>query len=232
MEKHKAVILAGGLGTRLYPVTYEIPKALLPIKKKPIINYLVDLFLVQGVKDIAVLVNSSFYDEFLWWKKRHYSKSNIYIIKEEEPLGTFGGLCLLKNWLKNSPFFLSNGDELKKIDLNQMADFHKKMDVLETIALVKVPDPKSYGVAVCRNGMIREIVEKPENPVSNYISAGLYLFSPEIFNYHPGKKFSMIEKDVSPILASEGKLGGFKFKGKWMDCGTFERYERAIKEWK
>ena len=71
----KAVILAGGKGTRLYPITYEIPKPLLPVKKKPIINYLIDLFFNQGIKDITVLINKDFRKEFDWWKKRYYSSA-------------------------------------------------------------------------------------------------------------------------------------------------------------
>ena len=82
MKNHKAVILAGGKGTRLYPITYEIPKPLLPVKRKPIINHLVDLFLEQGIRDIAVLVNKEFKDEFEWWEKRYYPKHKILIQEE------------------------------------------------------------------------------------------------------------------------------------------------------
>lgn len=231
LSGHKAVILAGGKGTRLYPITCEIPKPLLSVKKRPIINYLVDLFLKQGVREIAVLVNKDFRDEFNWWKKRYYNKNKIKFLEEQKPLGTFGGLWHLKKWISKSPFFLTNGDELKKIDLNQMNQFHNQRSVLGTVALVKVPNPQNYGVVVCKKGIIQEFLEKPKNPSSNYINSGLYLFSPEVFNYHPGSKFSMVEKNLFPKLAKEQKLAGFKFSGKWMDCGTFERYSKAIKNW-
>jgi len=129
LKGYKAVILAGGKGTRLYPITKEIPKPLLPINKKPIINYLVDLFSQYGVKEIAVLINKKASQDFKWWKKRYYgstrssaeahSKSlpqvpNISLVKEEQEMGTFGGLYLLKHWIGNSKFFMTNGDELKK----------------------------------------------------------------------------------------------------------------------
>ena len=256
LSKYKAIILAGGKGTRLYPITYEIPKPLLPVKRKPIINYLVDLFCQQGIKDIAVLIGQDFRDEFEWWHKRYYpstgssteahSKSSgqapsslrssgqvpkIEFFEEKEPLGTFGGLCYLKDWLGNNPFFLTNGDELKKIDLIKMAKFHKDLPVLGTMALVRVSNPQDYGVVLCQKGMVKEFLEKPVNPPSKYINSGLYLFSPEVFQYHQGPKFSMVEKDLFPKLAQEKKLGGFKFEGSWMDCGTFERYSRAIKQW-
>lgn len=248
LTNYKAVILAGGKATRLYPVTYEIPKPLLPVRKKPIINYLVDLFFGQKIKEIAVLINKDFEEEFNWWKKRYYSNlpagRKIQILKEEKPLGTLGGLWYLKDWLKKAPFFLSNGDELKKINLAKMTQFHQQKPVLGTIALVKVPNPENYGVMICKKGIIQEFLEKPspaqilkktwagKKSPSKYISSGLYLFSPEVFQYHPGPKFSMVETDLFPKLAKEKKLAGFKFNGKWMDTGTFERYEEALKKWK
>jgi mannose-1-phosphate guanylyltransferase len=231
LKNYKAVILAGGKGTRLYPITKEIPKPLLPIKKAPIINYLVDLFQFYGVKDIAVLINKEFREDFEWWKKRYYPKSHILFVEEKEPLGTFGGLWLLKKWLQKSNFFLTNGDELKKVDLAKMADLHKKEGQIGTIALLEVENPQDYGVVVCEKNLVREFLEKPKNPPSKYINSGLYLFSPEIFKYHPGPKFLMTEKDIFPQLAKEKKLTGFKFHGKWTDCGTWERYEKSLSDW-
>lgn len=226
LKSYKAVILAGGKGTRLYPITKEIPKPLLPINKKPIINYLVDLFKSHGIKEIAVLASKEDRQDFEWWKKRYYSKDDIRLVVEEKPLGTFGGLYLLKEWIGNKKFFLTNGDELKKIDLNKMADFHNN---LGTIALVEVENPKDYGVVVCNGGKVKEFLEKPENPISNYINAGLYLLDSEILDYCK-PEFLMIEKDIFPQLAQGGKLGGFKFNGYWTDCGTWERYEKALND--
>lgn len=230
-NRYKAVILAGGKGTRLYPVTKEIPKPLLPVKKRPIINYLVDLFYSQGIKDIAVLINKDFREDFNWWQKRYYPKEKIKIFEEDKSLGTFGGVWFLKDWIGESDFFLTNGDELKKINLAKMASFHKKTSPLGTIALVKVSDPSEYGVVICKSNCIREFIEKPKNPPSKYINSGLYLLSPEIFDYHPGPQFLMIEKDIFPKLAKERKLAGFKFQGQWMDCGTWERYQSALENW-
>jgi NDP-sugar pyrophosphorylase family protein len=232
LVNYKAVILAGGRGTRLYPITYEIPKPLLPVKKKPIINYLVDLFLTQGIKEIAVLIGQDFREEFNWWKKRYYPKKKIKFLEEKKPLGTFGGLFYLKKWLADNPFFLTNGDELKKIDLKKMVQFHSQLPVQGTVALVKVPNPQNYGVVVCQKGIIQEFLEKPKNPPTKYINSGLYLFSPEIFQHHLGPKFTMVETDLFPKLAKEKKLAGFKFRGKWMDTGTFQRYEEALKKWR
>ncbi|MBU3942740.1 NTP transferase domain-containing protein, partial [Patescibacteria group bacterium] len=110
LSSYKAVVLAGGKGTRLYPVTKEIPKPLLPVKRKPIINYLIDLFCKAGIKDIAVLISKNHREDFNWWKTRYYPNLNIKFVEESEPLGTFGGLYLLKDWLGDKPFFMTNGD--------------------------------------------------------------------------------------------------------------------------
>lgn len=228
----KAVILAGGKGTRLYPITKEIPKPLLPVARKPILNYLVDLFLEYKIDKIALLINHQFKEEFEWWKKRYYPRSKIEFFDEKKPLGTFGGLYFLKDWIDGEHFFISNGDELKRIDLNQMINFHLSQKPVATLALVKVKDSHNYGVAVTKRNLILDFIEKPVDPPSRYINSGLYLCSPEIFDYHPGPRFLMIEKHIFPKLAKQNKLAGFKFgKGKWMDCGTWQRYEQAIKKW-
>ncbi len=234
----KAVILAGGKGTRLYPITYEIPKPLLPIRRKPIINHLVELFSKQGIKDIFVLINKEFKEEFDWWKKRYYPSTGsgqvlkIKLIEETKPLGTFGGLYYLKKELSGKEFFLTNGDELKKIDLKKMIDFYQKRKEPALLALVKVNNPQDYGVVVTKNGVVKEFLEKPKNPPTNYINSGLYLLNDEVFNYHPGPKFCMVETNLFPKLAKQGKLAGFKFQGEWIDTGTWERYEKAVKKWK
>ncbi|PIS38999.1 MAG: hypothetical protein COT34_00735 [Candidatus Nealsonbacteria bacterium CG08_land_8_20_14_0_20_43_11] len=231
LANYKAVILAGGKGTRLYPVTKEIPKPLLTIHRKPIISYLVDLFFSQGVREITVSISRDFREEFDWWKKRYHPEKNIKFLEEEKPLGTLGGLWLLKDQLKDSPFFFTNGDELKEVRLDKMAEFHQQISAVGTIALVKVPNPQDYGVVLCSKGFVKEFLEKPQNPPSHFISSGLYLFNPEVFKYLSGPDFSMIEKDLFPILAKEKKLAGFKFEGKWMDCGDWKRYEKAINSW-
>ena len=183
------------------------------------------------------MINKGFRNDFDWWKERYYPSAGsgqvpkISFFEETEPLGTFGGFWQLKNELSESDFFVSNGDELKKINLKKMLDFHQKKKLPATIALVKVPNPQDYGVVLCKNGVVQEFLEKPKNPPTKYINSGLYLLNREIFDYHPGPKFSMIEKDLFPRLAREQKLAGYKFQGRWMDTGTFSRYEVAIKKW-
>lgn len=228
----KAIILAGGQGTRLRPLTYEIPKALIPIHGKTITEHLFDLLKKYGIKDIILAVG--YMREKI---KNCYNNGtkfgiNLSYVEEEEPLGTAGPLRLAKNMLKET-FIVSNGDELKDINIPEMYNLHKKSKALATIALTAVDDPSAYGVAKLEGSKIIEFVEKPkkEEAPSNLINAGFYILEPEVISLIP-EGFAMLEKDVFPKLAKEGKLYGYHFKGQWFDTGNFERYEKALKEWK
>lgn len=228
----KAVILAGGKGTRLRPITYEIPKALIPVHDRTLTEHLFDMFKRHNINNVIMAVGHMC-DKI----KNHYGDGsrfnvNLSYVEEKEPLGTGGPLRLAKDQL-NETFIVTNGDELKDINLEKMYRFHKKMGATATIALTTVPDPSQYGVARLEGGRILEFVEKPkkEDAPSNLINSGLYIMEPEVIELvKPG--FCMTEKDVFPVLARQGKLFGFPFSGQWFDTGNMERYERAIKEWK
>ena len=236
----KAIILAGGKGTRLYPVTLETPKPLLTVNKKPIINYLIDMFKKHGVEEIAITLREGNFEDFSWWLRRYQNDFGgiwINLMVEEEPMGTFGLWAHnLHTWTGNEPFFLTNGDELKEVDLTAMADHHQKIGAVATIAAIEVPNPQDYWVVTFSGDYVKEFLEKPENPPTNFISSGLYLIDPAVKNYlseelEKGKKFLMIEKDLFPKLAAEKKLVAYKSSGKWFDCGNLQRWEKAIKEW-
>lgn len=239
MPIKKAIILAGGKGTRLYPVTLETPKPLLTVNKKPIVNYLIEMFRKHGVEEVAITVRSADYDDFTWWQRRWGDSLRIPVtlVREEEPMGTFGYWAHhFHSWTGDEPFFLTNGDELKDVDLTAMANHHHEVGGLATIAAVEVPNPNEYGVLVCEGDHICSFLEKPENPPSNFISSGLYLIDPKVRAHvsdkiQRGEKFLMIEKDLFPKLAAERKLAAYKSKGKWFDCGNLQRWEKAIKEW-
>lgn len=234
MKLTKAVILAGGLGTRLRPITYEIPKALIPVHGKPITEHLFDLLKKYGITDIIMCVGhmkdkieAYFLDGSQFGLKLRYAE-------EDKPLGTAGPLRLAKKHLKET-FVCMNGDELKNIDIDSMYELHKKNKALATIALTEVQDPSHYGAARMEHDRILEFVEKPkkEDAPSNFINSGFYILEPEVLAMIPETKdgFVMLEKEVFPKIASMGRLFGFKFKGQWFDTGNMERYEKAIKEW-
>ncbi|MBI2658687.1 NTP transferase domain-containing protein [Candidatus Woesearchaeota archaeon] len=225
----KAVLLVGGRGTRLKPLTDKIPKAMLEVQNKTITEHLFDLLKKYGIRDVVLCVG------YLKDKiKEHFgdgSKIGISInyVEENEPLGTAGPLKLAKKYLKDS-FIASNGDELKNINIPRMFRLHKRKNALATIALTTVEDPSHYGVARLDGSRILEFVEKPSNPPSNLINAGFYILEPEVIDMIPNG-FSMLEKDVFPKLAKMGRLRGFPFAGQWFDIGNIERYKIAEKKW-
>ncbi len=231
----KALILAGGKGTRLRPITYEIPKPLMPIHGRPIMAHLLELFQKYKITDIILSVG--YLKEMIkdYFKDGSQYGLRISYVEEDGPLGTAGPIKLANRLglLSNKIFIVSNGDELKEIDIKEIVNFHKKNKVLATIALTQVEDPAIYGVAEMKGNKIIRFVEKPKpgEAPSNLINAGFYILDPRIIDLIPDG-LSMLEKDVFPKLAVQGRLAGFHFKGQWFDTGNMERYEKAIKEWK
>ena len=229
----KAIILVGGEGTRLRPYTYELPKALLPIHGKPMVQHVMDLLKSHGVTEMYLAVG--YKGEMIKDYFGDGSKLGVSIkyIVEKTPLGTAGPLRLAKKYLDET-FFIVWGDILSQIDLSDFAHFHKNSDALATVALTTVEDPSRFGVASMKGSRIVEFIEKPskEDAPSNLINAGMAILEPEVIdNYVPEKGKAMVEYDIYPKLAKDGKLNGYPFQGQWFDTGTHEAYERAIKEW-
>ena len=228
----KGFILAAGEGTRLYPLTLKTPKPLLLVGDTPILSYLVKLYLKYGVDDIRINIQQKHAEAFAQWKVTYFPKERIEFLVEEKPTGTFTPLAKVdKDWF-SEPVVTSNGDELKSLDLKKMIEWHRQKGGTATVGLVKVETPQFYGVARMEGDNIVEFVEKPEVFVSSYINSGLYVLNPEIRGYFPGTEFAMFETDLFPRLAREGKLFGYKIKGKWLDVGTPERLELAAREWR
>ncbi len=226
----KGFILAGGEGTRLRPITYEIPKPLLPVKGIPVLSYLITLYLKNNIKEIKINIQEENEKKFVAWKNKYFPQENISFLVEKEPSGTLTPILKTKKWFSSS-VVVSNGDELKNIDIKKLTSFHKKCSGLATIGLIKVKNPKNYGVVDICNNKIEKFTEKPKNPTSNFINSGIYVLEPEIKKIAPLKKFSMLEKNLFPKLAKNGLLYGYRWEGKWQDIGTFERWEEAIKNW-
>ena len=231
-ELKTAFILSGGKGTRLRPITYEIPKALVPVHGKPLIEHLFDLLKKYGVNDVVLSVGHM--KDKVISKKDEWSRLGLDIsfVEEQKALGTGGPLRLAKDKLTKT-FIVSNGDELKNINIMEMYEAHKKNRALVTIALTTVNDPSQYGVARLEGNRIVEFVEKPkkDKAPSNLINAGFYILEPEVTEMIPEGKCSL-EKQIFPKLAKMGRLFGFPFSGQWFDTGNLDRYERALKEWK
>ncbi len=230
----KAIILCGGKGTRLRPITQEIPKPLIPVHGKALIEHLIDLFKKYDIKDIILSIGYKKDKIKEHFKNGEHLGVNISYIEENEeaPLGTAGPLKKARKLLTET-FIVTNGDELKNINLEEMYGIHKQNKAIATIALTTVPDPSNYGVADLSGSRILRFIEKPpkEKAPSNLINSGLYILEPEVIDLIPDG-YAMLEKEVFPIVAHEGKLHGYPFSGQWFDTGNLERYERALAEWK
>lgn len=227
----KAIILAGGKGARMKPMTNLLPKPMLRIQDKPILEHNIELLKRHGIKDVIISVG------YRGNKiKEHFGDGsqlgvNIKYIEEKTPLGTGGPLNLLKGKIDDT-FLLMNGDELKEIDLEDMFLFHRKNKSMATIALTTVEDPSKYGVAVMNGNQIMTFIEKPskDHAPSKLINAGLYILEPEILKNIP-EGFFMIENEIFPRLATNEKLLGYVFSGQWFDTGTPERFSEAERGW-
>jgi NDP-sugar pyrophosphorylase family protein len=237
----QAVVLAGGQGTRLRPVTYEIPKPLVPVQGKPILTWQARWFARAGVVSLLVIVPVRWVEAFRRWQKdlgEELPSLEIVLWEETEPLGTMGALVHeLRPVLKQDAVFVTNGDELKGLDLAMLAAFHEReaqdAKYAVSIALLQVPNPWDYGVAEMDGRKIRRFHEKPAQPPSNLINSGLYALRPSVLEELAGReKFLMFEKELFPMLAESGRLGGCALSGPWYDCGTLERWEKAIHEWR
>lgn len=227
----KVVVLAGGKGTRMRPFTYEMPKPMIPVQGKPLLQHIVELLRKYDVRDIIFSIG------YMGDKIREYFGNgsrfgvNISYVEEKEEMGTAGALSLMEKKL-NGTFLMFNGDILANIDLHDFIMFHRQNKALATIALTPVKDPSRFGVAHLKGNKIIEFIEKPKGSLkSRLINAGVYVLEGDVLDYIPKRK-AMMETDVFPKLAEEGKLFGYPFDGQWFDTGTHEAYERAIKEWK
>ncbi len=227
----KAFVLAGGHGTRLRPFTYEIPKPLLPVKGRPVLEYNLENLKVYGVEEVVLgvgykadLIREYFGDGSKLGLKVDYSL-------EEEPLGTAGALKLAESFF-DSAFFMCNGDEVKDINYSLMQELHEKNRATATLALVEVENAAEFGSVETEGDRIVAFREKEGIKKPGVVSAGAYVLEKNIFEFIPaGKKFS-IEKDVFPVIAREKKLFGCRMATQFFPADNPERYEKAIMEWK
>lgn len=228
----KAFILAGGYATRLRPLSCQKPKLLFPIAGKPILERTIETLKTVGIDEVVLAVNF-LADDLKSYFKSEYSGVKIRYSRETTPLGTAGPLKKAEKILKDSDsFFVFNGDILFEGNLKEMITRHQKTNAVATIALKEVENPSRFGVVVYDHDMqVHQFIEKPkkEDAPSNFINAGIYMMSPEIFDYIPSRKKFSTEKSVFPILATEKKLFAYNYQGVWFDIGAFEDFRLANK---
>uniref|UniRef100_A0A131Y258 mannose-1-phosphate guanylyltransferase n=1 Tax=Ixodes ricinus TaxID=34613 RepID=A0A131Y258_IXORI len=218
----KALILVGGYGTRLRPLTLSRPKPLVEFCNKPMMMHQIEALVEAGVTHVILAV--SYRAELLEKEVKVEAEKlgvKITLSQEDEPLGTAGPLALAKELLSadSEPFFVLNSDVICDFPLKDMVSFHKHHGKEGTVVVTRVEEPSKYGVVVYdEQGRIERFVEKPQEFVSNKINAGLYIFTPAILDRIEVKPTS-IEKEVFPAMVSAGQLFAMELRGFWMDVG-------------
>ena len=230
----KALILAGGFGTRLRPLSCTRPKTLFPMVNKPLLQWIFERLAKNNIEEAILAVNglTAFYIKQQRVPK--YGLSVKYSIDPPKtPLGTGGPIKNAEKLIGHSePFLVLNGDIFADLSYTEILEKHKERGNLATIALCEVEDPSRYGVAeLAENCRIKRFIEKPAKGTAptNLINAGIYVLSPKVFQYIPKGKAVSIEREVFPKLVEEGELYGHVFHGLWMDIGKPEEYLQTNK---
>ncbi len=218
----KAVVLAGGEGTRLKPLTYKRPKPLMPVAGRPCIEYVIRSLVASGFQEI--ITTTAYLSDTLIKSIGDgvdYNASILYSF-EANPAGTAGAVRRVANFIDDT-FVVAMGDILADVDFRALYDFHKRKGGIVTIALTEVEDPTQYGiVGLDARGRIIKFKEKPpkEEAFSNLANAGIYVCEPDILDFIPADQKFDFSKDLFPKLLSKGLvLYGQKIEGTWMDIG-------------
>ncbi len=220
----KVVILAGGLGTRLKPFTEVIPKPLLPIGEKSVLEIQIERLKKFGFDEIFLATNykSQYIEGFFGDGSRYGVK--LSISKEDKPLGTAGPLLLLKDQL-TEPFIVMNGDILSLIDFSKLYDFALKQKSLLTISIKKEITPFAFGNIYFDGDRVTGIEEKPN--IVMYILSGIYVMKPEIFKYFPDDEYFGMDSLILKMLAEDSIISKYELKEYWLDIGRINDYEKA-----
>ena len=219
--------MAGGLGTRLRPLTYTTPKPLLPILNEPMVERLIRT--LPSEVDKVVLAVSYMVDRLREHFKDNELGPEIILVQEKEPLGTGGAIKNVKEHI-DSTFLALNGDVVCSLDFKAQLDFHRRSQGHGTLAMWEVDDPSRFGIiGTDPDSCVTRFLEKPkkEEAFSNWINAGVYVLEPEVLNLMEPNSVISIEREIFPQLAEKRKLYGFKFQGYWVDAGTPNAYLEA-----
>jgi len=222
LHEMRALILVGGYGTRLRPLTLSRPKPLVEFANKPMLLHQMEALVEAGVTEIVLAV--SYRAEQMEQELSEEAKKlgvSLVFSHETEPLGTAGPLALAKDILgaSDAPFFVLNSDIICEFPFKDMVAFHRSHGQEGTIVVTKVEEPSKYGVVVYgEQGRIQSFIEKPQEFVSNKINAGMYILSPSVLRRIQLRPTS-IEKEVFPEMVDDGQLYAMELQGFWMDVG-------------
>ncbi|MGQ0793362.1 MAG: sugar phosphate nucleotidyltransferase [Deltaproteobacteria bacterium] len=228
----KAVVLAGGFGTRIKPLTYSLPKPMLPLVGKPILEHVVNLLKNHGISDLVFLLY--FQPEVI---KNYFGDGSRFGVKisyttPPEDYGTAGAVRFASEYLKgDEPFLITSGDLLTDVNLDELMEFHAEKRSLVTIGLTSVTDPLQFGIVITDgDDRVVKFLEKPGwgEVFSDSINAGIYVMNPSALDYIPPKQAFDFSHDLFPRLLGEEKpVFGFSLRGYWRDVGDANSYLQA-----
>jgi len=220
----KAIILSGGLGSRLKPFTEVIPKPLLPIGEKAILEIQIEHLKKHGFEEIILATNykSSYIENFFGNGSKYGVK--LKISQEEIALGTAGPVKLLQEEL-TEPFLVMNGDILTLLNYKKMYDFATNNSSILTLGIKDIITPFRFGNIFTEGDYVVGIEEKPN--IETTILAGVYIFKPEVLNYIPSGTYYGMDTLIKDLLASQIKIAKYQIYEYWIDIGQIEDYEKA-----
>ncbi|OGZ33767.1 MAG: spore coat protein [Candidatus Portnoybacteria bacterium RIFCSPLOWO2_12_FULL_39_9] len=223
----KGVILAGGLGTRLRPLTKVINKSILPVYNKPLIYYPILTLRETGIKDILIISGPEHAGQFLdlLASGKELGVNLSYDI-QEEPKGIAHGLAVAEDFADNGRVALILGDNIFEDSLVKAVQDFEKQEKGAKIIIKQMPNPERFGVVKLRGNKIVDIIEKPKRPPSNWMVTGFYLYDSRVFDMirklKPSGRGEYEITDLNNLYLKEGTLTYQKIKGRWIDAGTFD----------
>jgi len=227
----EAIILAGGLGTRLRSTVPDLPKPLAPVGAKPFLGHLLDYWQGQGVKRFILSVGYK-HELIRECFGSRYQNAEVDYAVETEPLGTGGGLLLsVKQLRSKEPFLVLNGDTFFAVNLVDLLNCHAQSEADMTLSLVEVPENKRYsGVLLDKDGMVRSMEARSESSKISLVNGGVYMMENNllsIFEKNVSKKISLEDELLSRLFKQKKRIAGFLGSGAFIDIGVPQDYNRA-----
>ncbi len=230
----KAVVMAGGFGTRIQPLTNSRPKPMLPIVNRPMMEHTMMMLKDLGIKEFIVLLY--FKPEVIqdYFKDGSDFGINITYVIPDDDYGTAGAVKLAEEYIGDENFIIISGDLVTDFDMQRIFDFHKNKKAKLSIGLTSVENPLQFGVVIANeDNVIEKFLEKPSwgEVFSDTINTGIYIIEPEILNYIPRSENFDFAKDLFPLLMHKGiQLMGYNLEGYWRDVGNPESYREVFED--
>jgi dTDP-glucose pyrophosphorylase/predicted transcriptional regulator len=227
-KSNQVILMVGGLGIRLRPLTENTPKPMLKVGNKPILQTIVEKFAEYGYTNIVMCVNYKSHIIQDYFKDGSEFGVNIEYVLEEQRMGTAGALSLLRE-KPTEPFFVMNGDLLTNVNFEHLHDYHMSNNCMGTMCVREYDFQVPYGVVDVEDGKIRSITEKPTHKF--FVSAGIYMLSPDALEFIPENQFYDMPTLFEKLISENKNAISFPLREYWLDIGRIEEYKKANEEY-